>query len=89
MYVKETLIQKKSVFYKLFLLPSLNNDQINLCEKDLPETDLYNATKNMQNNKSLGLCLYLAICIFRFIILKKKIHTKRKQKKSVDIFVFT
>ena len=34
--------------------PSLNNDQINLCEKDLSETDLYNAMKNMQNNKSPG-----------------------------------
>ena len=34
--------------------PSLNNDQINLCEKDLYETDLYNAIKNMQNNKSPG-----------------------------------
>ena len=34
--------------------PSLNNDQINFCEKDLPETDLYNAIKNMQNNKSPG-----------------------------------
>ena len=33
---------------------SLNNDQINLCEKDLSETDLYNAMKNMQNNKSPG-----------------------------------
>ena len=32
--------------------PSLNNDQINLCEKDLSEIDLYNAKKNMQNNKS-------------------------------------
>ena len=33
---------------------SLNNDQINLCEKDLSETDLYNAMKNMHNNKSSG-----------------------------------
>ena len=31
--------------------PSLNNDQINLCEKDLSETDLHNAMKNIQNNK--------------------------------------
>ena len=29
--------------------PSLNNDQINTCEKDMSETDLYNAMKNMQN----------------------------------------
>ena len=28
--------------------------QINLCKKDLSETDLYNAMKNMQNNKSPG-----------------------------------
>ena len=34
--------------------PSLNNGQINLCKKDLSETDLYNAMKNMQNNKSPG-----------------------------------
>ena len=34
--------------------PSLNNQQINLFEKDLSETDLYNAMKNMQNNKSPG-----------------------------------
>ena len=34
--------------------PSLNNGQINLSKKDLSETDLYNATKNMQNNKSPG-----------------------------------
>ena len=36
--------------------PSLNNDQdqISLCEKDWPETDLYNAMKNMQNDKSPG-----------------------------------
>ena len=34
--------------------PSLNNDQINLCEKDLSETDLHNAKKNMKNNKSPG-----------------------------------
>ena len=33
---------------------SLNNDQINLCEKDLSETDLYDAMRNMQNNKSPG-----------------------------------
>ena len=33
---------------------SLNNDRINLCEKDLSETDLYNAMENMQNNKSPG-----------------------------------
>ena len=26
----------------------------NLCEKDFSETDLYNAMKNMQNNKSPG-----------------------------------
>ena len=31
---------------------SLNNDQINIFKKDLSETDLYNAMKNMQNNKS-------------------------------------
>ena len=29
--------------------PSLNNNQINHCDKDLSETDLYNAMKNMQN----------------------------------------
>ena len=34
--------------------PSPYSDQINLYEKDLSETDLYNAMKNMQNNKSLG-----------------------------------
>ena len=34
--------------------PSLNNGQINLCKKDLSETDLYNAMKNMQNDKSPG-----------------------------------
>ena len=34
--------------------PSFNNDQINLCEKDLSETDSYNAMKNMQNNKFPG-----------------------------------
>ena len=34
--------------------PSLNKDQINLCKKDLSEPDLYNAMKNMQNNKSPG-----------------------------------
>ena len=34
--------------------PSLNNHQINLFEKDLSETDLCNAMKNMQNNKSPG-----------------------------------
>ena len=34
--------------------PSLNNNQINLCKKNLSETDLYNAMKNMQNNKSPG-----------------------------------
>ena len=34
--------------------PSFNNGQINLCKKDLSETDLYNAMKNMQNNKSPG-----------------------------------
>ena len=34
--------------------PSLNNGQIKLSKKDLPETDLYNAMKNMQNNKSPG-----------------------------------
>ena len=34
--------------------PSLNNGQINLSKKDLSETDLYNAMKNMQNNKSPG-----------------------------------
>ena len=32
----------------------LNNNQINLCEKDLSETDLYNAMKIIQNNKSSG-----------------------------------
>ena len=30
----------------------LNNDQINLCEKDLSQTDSYNVMKIMQNNKS-------------------------------------
>ena len=34
--------------------PSLNNGQTNLSKKDLSETDLYNAMKNMQNNKSPG-----------------------------------
>ena len=34
--------------------PSLNIDQIKPCEKHLSETDLYNAMKNMQNNKSPG-----------------------------------
>ena len=34
--------------------PSLNNDQISHCEKDLSETDFYNAMKNMQNNKHPG-----------------------------------
>ena len=34
--------------------PSLNSDQINLCEKDLSETYLHNAMKNMQTNKSPG-----------------------------------
>ena len=33
---------------------SLNNDQINLCEIGLSETDFYNAMKNMQSNKSPG-----------------------------------
>ena len=37
-----------------YYYPSLNNDQINLCEKDLSETDLYNAMKNIKNNKSSG-----------------------------------
>ena len=32
---------------------SHNNDQTNLCEKVLSQNDLYNAMKNMQNNKSL------------------------------------
>ena len=32
--------------------PSLKNNQINLCEKYLSETDLYNIMKNMQMNKS-------------------------------------
>ena len=32
----------------------VNNDQINLSEKDLSEIDLYNAMNNMQNNKSPG-----------------------------------
>ena len=27
---------------------------MNLCEKDLPETDLFNAMKNMENSKSPG-----------------------------------
>ena len=39
-------------FLRGITTPSLNNDQINLCEKDLSEIDLYNAKKNMQNNKS-------------------------------------
>ena len=47
----ETLLKSLSVS---ITTPSLNNDQINLCEKDLSETDLYNAMKNMQNNKSPG-----------------------------------
>ena len=34
--------------------PPLNNGQINLSKKDLSETDLYSAMKNMQNNKSPG-----------------------------------
>ena len=34
--------------------PSLNNDQINFWEKDLSETDWYNAMQNMQNNISPG-----------------------------------
>ena len=34
--------------------PSLNSDQINLCEKDLSETYLYNAMKTMQTKKSPG-----------------------------------
>ena len=34
--------------------PCLSNDHINLCEKDLTKTDLYNSMKNMQNNKSPG-----------------------------------
>ena len=33
--------------------PSHNNDQTNLCEKVLSQNDLYNAMKNMHNNKSL------------------------------------
>ena len=33
---------------------SLNKDQINLCEKDLSETGLYDAMRNMENNKSPG-----------------------------------
>ena len=37
-----------------YFTPPLNNGQINLCEKDLSKTDLYNAMKNMQNNKSPG-----------------------------------
>ena len=31
---------------------SLINNQMNLCKKNLSETDLYDAMKNMQNNKS-------------------------------------
>lgn len=33
---------------------SLNNDQVYLCGKDLPETYLYHSTKNMQNDKFHG-----------------------------------
>ena len=33
---------------------SLNNDQINLCEIGLSETDFYSAMKNTQGNKSPG-----------------------------------
>ena len=58
----ETLLKRQSLknvseiekFLCGFITLSLNNDQINLCEKDLSETDLYNAMKNMQNNKSPG-----------------------------------
>ena len=51
-------ILKKKIEIEKFLCdittPSLNKDQINLCKKDLSEPDLYNAMKNMQNNKSPG-----------------------------------
>ena len=58
----ETLLKRQSLknvseiekFLCGFITLSLNNDQINLWEKDLSETDLYNAMKNMQNNKSPG-----------------------------------
>lgn len=33
---------------------SLKNNQINLCEKYLSETDLYSIMKNMQMNKSIN-----------------------------------
>ena len=45
--------QKKSLC--AVTTPSPNNSQINLCEKDLHEADLYNAMKNVQNNKSRGI----------------------------------
>ena len=47
----ETLLKSLSVS---ITTPSLNNDQINLCEKDLSEINLYNGMKNIQKNKSPG-----------------------------------
>ena len=45
-------VSEIEIFLCTVTTPHLNNDQINFCEKDLSETDLYNAMKNMQNNKS-------------------------------------
>ena len=42
---------KSKIFYTS---PILSSDRVNFSEKDLSETDLYNAIKNMQNNKSPG-----------------------------------
>ena len=43
-------VNEIEIFFCAVTTPHLNNDQINFCEKDLSETDLYNAMKNMQNN---------------------------------------
>ena len=34
--------------------PKLSENQVNLCEKNLTERDLYNSLKSMQSDKSLG-----------------------------------
>ena len=56
-HFSKSVFQKCKWNWKIFMryfTPPLNNGQINLCEKDLSKTDLYNAMKIIQNNKSSG-----------------------------------
>ena len=50
---QKTMIEIKD-FLNVIDVPKLSEDQVNLCEKDLTEKDLYKSLRSMQNEKSPG-----------------------------------